>query len=258
MIERLPERVRTPAVARAVVSPSALILAGAGTAVAIVGGLPVLAAAGVGALCWAARIALAVPRRGGEERIDPWRVGEPWRSFVRDAQAAQRHFETTCARTPPGPLRDHLVTLGRRLGEGVTECWRVARQGDALERAWDQLDVAGIKRELSDVRDQARGDTKERAVKALQSQLDSAARIQRVALDARDRLRVLNAQLDEAVARAVELSVNASDLSGLSPLAEDVDSLVGELESLRQGLVEASGQPGTPGASGAPGSAATS
>ena len=95
-------------------------------------------------------------------------------------------------------------------------------------------------------------------MKALQSQLDSAARIQRVALDARDRLRVLNAQLDEAVARAVELSVNASDLSGLSPLAEDVDSLVGELESLRQGLVEASGQPGTPGASGAPGSAATS
>ena len=65
-----------------------------------------------------------------------------------------------------------------------------------------------------------------------------------MAQDASDRLRVLNAQLDEAVARAVELSVQADDVSDISPLTDDVESLVGELESLRQGLEETQGTPG--------------
>ena len=56
--------------------------------------------------------------------------------------------------------------------------------------------------------------------------------------DAGTRLRVLNAQMDEAVARAVELSVTAADGSDLSPLSADVESLVGELESLRLALEE--------------------
>jgi len=79
----------------------------------------------------------------------------------------------------------------------------------------------------------------DRAIAAVKSQLVSAERIRSVAEDASDRLRVLDAQLDEAVARAVELSVKADDVGDISPLTNDVDSLVGELESLRQGLEEA-------------------
>ena len=56
---------------------------------------------------------------------------------------------------------------------------------------------------------------------------------------------MLNAQLDEAVARAVELSVNTTDVSALGPLSQDVESLVGELETLRQALDETRGTPGT-------------
>jgi hypothetical protein len=80
----------------------------------------------------------------------------------------------------------------------------------------------------------------------LQSQLGSADRIQKVAYDARDRLRVLNAQMDEAVARAVELSLKATDIAALGGLSQDVESLVVELESLRQALDETSGTPGAP------------
>ena len=47
----------------------------------------------------------------------------------------------------------------------------------------------------------------------------------------------------EALARAVELSLKTVDEGDLSPLGNDVDSLVGELESLRQGLEEAGGGP---------------
>jgi hypothetical protein len=49
---------------------------------------------------------------------------------------------------------------------------------------------------------------------------------------------VINAQLDEAVARAVELSVGGHDVGDLRPLTDDVDNLVNELEALRQGLEE--------------------
>jgi hypothetical protein len=45
-----------------------------------------------------------------------------------------------------------------------------------------------------------------------------------------DRLRLLDARLDELVAKAVEVSVGAADSSWLS---NEVDGVVGELESLR-------------------------
>ena len=66
-----------------------------------------------------------------------------------------------------------------------------------------------------------------------------------VIVDTRDRLRLLNAQMDEAVARAYELSVQASDVADLSGLGNEVDSLVLEMEALRQGLEEAGGQAAT-------------
>src|SRR5688572_23878366 len=71
VIARLPERVRTRAVAEAVVSPSAILLAGAGTAIGIATGLGPLALI-AGAAAWAARVAMAVPRRPAGEKIDPF------------------------------------------------------------------------------------------------------------------------------------------------------------------------------------------
>ena len=248
MIERLPERVRTPAVARAVTSPSAMLLAGAGMSAAILGGLPIAAAAVVGGLAWAARVALAVPRRPAGERIDPFRVGDPWRSFVQDALQAQARFDRTVSRMRGGPLQERLRDVGRRLSEGVTESWRIARQGDALQGAYHQLDVRQVQMELAEIRaerrhvgrNDARAKSLERTEEAVEAQLASAERIRQVAQDAADRLRVLNAQLDEAVARAVELSVRGVD-TDVSPLTNDVDNLVSELEALRQGLEETGG-----------------
>lgn len=248
MLERLPENIRTPAVARAVTSPSAVLLAGAGTAAAILGGLPLAAAAGVGALAWAARVAFAVPRRTRGERIDPFRVGEPWRRYVQDAQQAKARFDRTVARMRTGPLRERLTTIGGRLDDGVRECWRIAQQGDELVGAYRQLDVGAVEKELAQLREDARtsgGESRqasiERSIRAVEAQLASAERIRAVADDSSDRLRLINAQLDESVARAVELSVGANDVGDLSPLTDDVENLVGELEALRQGMEETGG-----------------
>lgn len=246
MLEHLPERARTPAVARAVTSPGALLLAGAGMSVAILAGLPMAAAAAVGALAWGARVAVAVPRRPREERIDPFAVGEPWRQMLTDALQARTRFGQTVRRARPGPLRDRLEELGGRLDHGVRECWRIARQGDAMESALAHIDRRGAERDQAELqREIRRADgperpSLERALAAVQAQLASADRIEGVSRDARTRLRVLNAQMDEAVARAVELSVTASDTADLTPLSADVDSLVTHLEALRLALDETS------------------
>ena len=71
-----------------------------------------------------------------------------------------------------------------------------------------------------------------------------------MAQDARDRLQRLNAELAEAVARAVELSLSAADIGALQPLGSDVENVVGELEALRQALEETGGQAGQAGAGG--------
>ena len=59
--------------------------------------------------------------------------------------------------------------------------------------------------------------------------------MQAVADDARDRLRLLDARLDELVARAVEVSVGTADST---VLGNDVEELVVELEALRMAVEE--------------------
>lgn len=232
----------------------AVLAAGAGAAAAILAGVPLAGVAAVGALAWAARLALTAPRRPRAERIDPSALAEPWRHMVRDALEARARFGRTVAQARPGPLRDRLAELGDRLDHGVRQCWRVAGQGAALETALGTMDRAAAERELADLAREARSagagerESLERAARAVRSQIESAERVERVARDARTRLRVLNAQLDEAVARAVELSLTAGDSAAVRPLSEDVESLVGELESLRAALEETSGAPGPAGA----------
>jgi hypothetical protein len=248
-MQALPDRYKSRVTAEALMSPSAIVLAGAGAAAAILGGLPLVAAAGVGAAAWAARVAFALPKRKRVTRVNPKDLAEPWRGFVQDAVAAQSRFDRTVGRMRPGPLQDRLRAVGSRISDGVNECWGIACQGNELQGAYEQLDVASVQQELRQLKtekDHGHRDADhvaaiDRAIAAVQSQLSSATRIGDVAQDASDKLRVLNAQLDEAVARAVELSVHADSESDVAPLGADVDSIVGELEALRQGLEETGG-----------------
>ena len=82
VIDRLPEAWKSRKTADAVMAPSAILLAGAGAAAAILGGLPLLAVAGIGALFYGGRVASLMPRRKGKERIDPMSISDPWRAFT--------------------------------------------------------------------------------------------------------------------------------------------------------------------------------
>src|SRR3546814_17855409 len=81
----------------------------------------------------------------------------------------------------------------------------------------------------------------ERTMEALRAQMATVERLEGVIGEADGRLRLLNARLDEAAARTIELSVRASDWSAPGGLGRDADDLVSEMEALRQATADESG-----------------
>src|SRR4051812_27629582 len=105
--------------AEAIMSPAAIVLAGAGTAVGLVAGFPVAAAIGLGAAAWGARVALAMPRKPAREPIRPDRLADPWRGLVARALDADRRFRMAVVGCKPGPLREHLESIATRVDDGL-------------------------------------------------------------------------------------------------------------------------------------------
>ncbi|MCZ7535937.1 MAG: hypothetical protein M5T61_08470 [Acidimicrobiia bacterium] len=248
-IDRLPEHLKSRRTAEAIMAPSAILAGGAGASAAILVGLGLLPVIVAGLAAYGALVALRLPRGPRPTAgIDPKTLSETWRRFVEEALEARRRFDDVLRTASPGPVRDRLADIGSRLDTGVKECWRIARRGDAMEDGLATLDVQEVRADLVDLQRTGPGPTaSERdeaayrsTVEALESQIATAERIRSVAADARARLRLLDARLDEAVARAVELSLKAGDAADLAGLGSDVDSLVDDMEALRQGLEEAS------------------
>jgi hypothetical protein len=131
---------------------------------------------------------------------------------------------------------------------GVEESWLIAKRGQALVDARRGIDLAAVDRQLADVAD-ARGADPDattpdpslaRVAQSLEVQRATAERLDRVINQAHSELRMLDARLDEAVARTLELSAHAAADATVEGLGSDVDALVTEMESLRQALEETS------------------
>ena len=237
------DRFLTPPVANAMLSPSGILLAGAGAAVAIATGLPLVAAPVLAVGAWGARVLAAVPKNRPTERIDPFAVPEPWRHFVVEALKAQVRYRQTVDAAEAGPVRDRLASIGDRIDDGVQESWRIARRGAHLVEARRSIDDEAARRDLARIeRDAgetwAAGSAVERTAEALRSQVATADRLDATIDDARARLQLLDARLDESVARAAELSVQVGSVDELGGFGADVDGLVQEMEALRQALEE--------------------
>jgi hypothetical protein len=236
-------------------SPLGILAAGAGAALGILAIGPLAAVPGA-ALAWAARVAAAVPRDTSRADVAPRRLGQPWRTYVERAQASEARFAAAVRRTRPGPLRDRLNDIGERLQAAVVESWEIAQRGQALSDARREIDVAGVTNELASAR-QWREATVERGgadpsasgaagrgtyaatISALEAQLGAARRMDDFIARADAQLRLLDARMAEAVTRAIDLSAPTGDDGDLEPLGEDVDSVVTEMELLRQALDEA-------------------
>ncbi len=236
MTVSLRDRFFTPKVAHAITSPSAIMSTGAGAAIGVLLGLGPIGAVIAGMAAFGVRVAAAIPRGAKAPRIDAGSLAEPWRSLVRDAQQARVQFDAAVARTLPGPLHERLTGIGERISSGIEEAWRTASAGNALDTAFKSIDVRQIDRELMDLPAGTTSPTVTETREALVAQKAAASRMADMIGRTRDQLRLLNAQLDEAVTRCVELSAGTYKPADLDTLEGDVSQALDSMEALRQAV----------------------
>ena len=167
----------------------------------------IVVAAGV---AWGSRAALR--KRAAKERIDPFTLTDPWRSYVQDAQSARTRFVRIVDSVEAGPLAERLGDIEASINEGVRACWRIAQSGHQLHKM-----VLQVGRTPSESVDRMRARESETSTK----------------------LAELVRNLNEAVARAAELAT--SQYSDLDSVADDINGVVSDLEALRQAIAEISG-----------------
>jgi hypothetical protein len=236
-----------PVVVRAALSPVAVGGAAVGGLIGLLAGGGLVGLVVIALLGWIVGAAgtVVLGHRGGrilpDERIDPFAVGEPWRHFVRDAVTARNRFDDAMRSTKPGPLKERLATIRQSVDAGVRECWEVAKQAQNIAQARKVLDVPTLRRRLEGL--QATDTDTSVTEGSLQAQLESAARLDAVLGDVTTKLQVLEAQLTEAVTRAIEVAALAGHDDELSGVGSDVDQVVDNLEALRLALAETSRSP---------------
>ncbi len=168
--------------------------------------------------------------------IDPFAVGEPWRQFVSKATRARTDFAQAVGNVEAGPKRDRLTSIGQRIDLAVDDVWSVARDGHELSKGRSRINLGETRQRLGAVTGD--DETAKATRDALQSQIDSAERINAGIDQTERRLELLIARLDESVARAAELSATSSDPEAISRLDTDMTDLVDDLEALRQAVAE--------------------
>ncbi len=235
------DRFLTPKVANAATSPSAIVAVGAGAAAGILVGLGPLGAVLGGVGAWVVRLLAAVPRDPNRSTVSPRELAQPWRGLLEGVLDARRRFDDALRGVREGPLRERLGDLGRRLDVAVAEAGRVASAGNLLQQGRGRIDTRAIQLELDSARSYGEQGGNAQVVRSLESQLASAARLDATIHSTWDRLRLLDARIDEAVTRTVELSVTQAETGELLGLDTEVDSIVDEMESLRQAIEETSG-----------------
>lgn len=250
------DRFLTPKVARAITSPSAIVATGAGVAVGVLIGLNPIGAVVLGLGAFTARVLAAVPRAPKRPGVNPRTLEDPWRTVMQEILDASRRFDTALGGVRPGPLRDRLGQIGDRLETAVDEAWRIASAGQALSAGRRQIDGGRIVAELHAAQNAPKTERSDQTIAAIQAQLASAERLDRTINDTYDQLRLLDARIDETVTRTVELSVTQSDADAVGGLGDEVESIVGDMEALRQAVEDtrhASAPPTMPDASPTPG-----
>ncbi len=234
------DRFLTPQVARAMLSPLAIVATALGASLAIALSWPFLAIAASGAAGWATRVGVALPRAksqpGGPSKSALAALSNPWQSFYRDASSTKEQFDQTIANAKKGPLQQRLTQMSARLDLALEKAWTLSSHGHALSQARKRIDVATAMRELEQFEGAANSEIAKRTQSSLQAQIDSAKRIDEITHDAYDRLTLINAHLDEAVAQAAVLSVTAQTPSELSDLDHEVSDIVEEMGALEQAL----------------------
>lgn len=167
--------------------------------------------------------------------IDPGAVSPRFAVAVAGALDARRRYAEVLGGVRPGPVREQLVASGARLDTGVAAVWDIAQQASQVERTLAELDPARVADEYKQAK---RAGTSSDLEAALGQRFASVQRLLNTLDDTQERLRLLDARLGAAVASAAEVALGASGTGGADRLGAELESAVGELDSLRAAIHE--------------------
>ncbi len=231
------DRFYTPKTAKAILSWRILLGIGLGALLGVAG-LPIGVAIGLGAAAYAISVGLAVPRGQQPVSIDPFALSEPWRQIMQQANSAGRKLRATVTAANAGPLKQALESIAGQLEHGLSEAWKIAQRGDEIDDAVRLLDPTALRSKLSTLQQRAASNPSpdaDAAIASVESQLESARRLQQQSDETAGALRLTQTQLDELVARAAEVRIGSV---GSGTYSQEVDDLVVKLEALRQAVEE--------------------
>ena len=160
---------------------------------------------------------------------------EPWASLVKSAGAARARFSGNIALGEPGPLRERLDDLERKVAECEAECFRIASRGQHLAVTAAGLGLEALRATAEAARVAADADPSDvdrrNLADAYAEELESAERLDRLAAQTEVKLRQLVAELNSVANQALEVTMTPT--SGI-----EVSALVDQLDALRAALTE--------------------
>lgn len=171
--------------------------------------------------------------------VDPAAAPRRFARSVADALEARRRYRDLVAGLRPGPVRDRLAATGERVDAGVAAVWETVGRAGELERLLAALDPDRVTDEYKRAKRSAGDDALEAA---LAQRFASVQRLLNTLDDTEERLRLLEARLSAAVARAAEVALGGG--TGAEAVGVELDGVVEELGALRSALDEVGGGAG--------------
>lgn len=227
--------------------PWSLVLAGVAGGLGWAIGLPVAAAAGIGAAVYGVKVLAGsmVDRRpppsSGELPVRS-RSTEAW--WLERAERAAKSFRGLSGSAQPGPIAERLTAMSDQVSGTLDGVRRLAGQASAVGDALGRIDAQRLLDESRRLQAQAQGTTNEevrtetaRSLDSVQEQLDVFRRLEEAAAKLQARMESGVLGLEGLVARLVEVLTLVQAQSPVEG-AQRIDALADELEGLRAGLAE--------------------
>ena len=166
--------------------------------------------------------------------VDPAGAPRRFAGAVAAALDARDRYAAVVAGTRPGPVRDQLVAVGARLDAGVDAVWDTAVRAGEVERT---LAALGPERVTDEYKQAKRSGADPELTEVLAQRFTSVQRLLNSLDDTEERLRLLDARLGAAVARAAEVALSAGP-GDAAAVGAELDGVLGDLTALSTALDE--------------------
>ena len=219
-----------------------------GTAWAV--GVPVLAAAGVGAAVLGVKAAigsaLGGAGRGPQERPDlPVDAQSPERQWLDRAKRAVASFRDLAGSVPEGIVSERSRSIGEQSDKTLEGLRRLAGQATSTRHVFEHVDLDRLAEEgrrlqvtLNATADPDIHEEIERSLESVREQMDIGARLQQSLAMLLARMESGALGLERLVAQLAEILALSETATSPVEGAAQLEALADELEGLRSGLAE--------------------